>query len=166
MSKIWESLLAVVIAICLTLLTAAKASAQEVEPLLDAVVRISGTRGETPVRGSGFVVARSGDTATVVTASHVIEGVQFEVVFASSFDDRFPVDRADVLAMEIGDPNGLAVFRVRGSIRRPLRGRRIVSAEKYRPLCGRRTSEEKKFANLRGRRIVSIEKIETLLRRP
>jgi hypothetical protein len=44
------------------------------------VVRISGTRGGTPVRGSGFVVGLDRDKATIVTASHVIEGAKLEVL--------------------------------------------------------------------------------------
>ena len=92
---------------------AAAAAAQDVAAALASVVRISGTRGETPVRGSGFVVAVSGGVATVVTASHVIEGARFEVAFAAA-TDRFPVDAADVLGMDRGPD--LAVFLVRGAI--------------------------------------------------
>ncbi len=101
---------------CLSLLVPTGAPAQDVDQALASVVRISGTRSETPVRGSGFVVAVDRDVATVVTASHVIEGARFEVQFAASATERFEVEAADVLGMESGDPNGLAVFQVRGAI--------------------------------------------------
>ena len=73
---------------CLLLLTPAFASAQEVDGALASAVRISGTRNDTPVRGSGFVVAVGQGVATVVTASHVIEGTRFEVVFTASATEQ------------------------------------------------------------------------------
>jgi sulfatase modifying factor 1 len=97
----------------LLLLLASPAAAQDVEPALAAVVRISGTRHETPVRGSGFVVALDADTATIVTASHVVQGTRFEVVFSTS-DESFSDVR--VLDMEVDNPNGLAVLKLRGRI--------------------------------------------------
>jgi S1-C subfamily serine protease len=101
-----------VVLLCLLLFAfPATATAQDVEPVLASVVRISGTRGETSVRGSGFVVALSDDEATIVTASHVIEGATFEVIFSSS-SDRFHPDV--ILGMDSESPNGLAVFKVRG----------------------------------------------------
>ncbi len=89
-------------------------AAQDLDTALAAVVRITGTRNGNPVRGSGFVVALSPGAATIVTASHVIEGAQFEVVFSST-TDPFGPDGA-VLGMESGNPNGLAVFQVHGAI--------------------------------------------------
>ncbi len=103
---------------CLSLLLPAGAPAQDVDHALASAVRISGTRHGTPVRGSGFAVAVARDVATLVTASHVIEGARFEVAFAASATERFAVDAADVLGMESGNPNGLAVFQVRGAIPR------------------------------------------------
>jgi formylglycine-generating enzyme required for sulfatase activity len=96
-------------ALALLLLAPAAASAQGLDTAVSAVVRISGTRGDTPVRGSGFVVGLDADKATIITASHVVEGVQqLEVRFAADPSDRFPVDALlDVDA-------GLAVFQVRG----------------------------------------------------
>jgi hypothetical protein len=82
---------------------------------ISALVRISGERGGTPVRGSGFVVGLDRDKATIVTAAHVIEGVaQISVTFAADPFEHFPA--GEVLGMEAGDPHGLAVFQVRGEL--------------------------------------------------
>ncbi|HYO15457.1 MAG TPA: SUMF1/EgtB/PvdO family nonheme iron enzyme [Thermoanaerobaculia bacterium] len=102
-------------ALALLLLLPAAASAQDLDAALFAVVRISGTRGDTPVRGSGFVIDLDRDKATIVTASHVVEGVQqLEVTFAADPTEPFPADL--VLGMDAGSPNGLAVFQVRGAL--------------------------------------------------
>ena len=88
---------------------------QGVGQALDSLVRITGTRdGGTPVRGSGFIVSRDDGVATVVTSSHVIEGVQFEVTFAVEPSRSFPVPPEDVITIETQNINGLAAFRVRG----------------------------------------------------
>lgn len=89
---------------------------QGVADALNSLVRISGTRdGGTPVRGSGFIVSRDRAVATVVTSSHVIEGVQFEVTFAVDPSRSFPVPPEDVIKIETQNVNGLAAFRVRGA---------------------------------------------------
>ena len=101
--------------LALLLLLPAATAAQEVDTALFAVVRISGTRGGTPVRGSGFVVGLDRDQATIVTASHVIEGVQqLEVTFTAHLAESFPAGA--VLGMDAGSPNGLAAFQVRGAL--------------------------------------------------
>src|SRR4030095_11097928 len=100
----------------LFLLLPAAASAQE-GPVaaISAVVRISGTRGNTPVRGSGFVVRLEGDKATIVTASHVIEGVEhLEATFAAALTESFPAGEG--LGMATVNPDGLAAFPVRGKL--------------------------------------------------
>jgi hypothetical protein len=98
----------------LLLLLPTAASAQELDTALSALVRISGTRNETPVRGSGFVVGLDGGQATIVTASHVIEGVQqLEVTFAADLARSFPAGA--VLGIDAGNPRGLAAFQVRGA---------------------------------------------------
>ena len=48
-------------ALALLLLFPATASAQDLDTAVSAVVRISGTRGATPVRGTGFVVGLERD---------------------------------------------------------------------------------------------------------
>ena len=101
-------------ALVLLLLLPTVALAQELDVAVAALVRISGTRGGTPVRGSGFVIGLTRDRATIVTASHVIEGVeQLEVSFA--VDPTAPRPAGTVLGMESGNPRGLAVFQVRGA---------------------------------------------------
>ena len=90
-------------------------SAQELDKAVSAVVRISGARDGTPVRGTGFVVGLDRDKATIVTAAHVIEGVQqLEVTFAVNTTERFSID--GVLGIDAGSPNGLAAFQVRGAL--------------------------------------------------
>ncbi len=102
-------------ALALLLLLPAAASAQELDTAVSAVVRISGTRGGTPVRGTGFVVGLDRDKATIVTASHVIEGApQLEVTFAVDPTENFPA--GVVFGMDAGSPHGLAVFQVRGAL--------------------------------------------------
>ncbi|HYO15456.1 MAG TPA: SUMF1/EgtB/PvdO family nonheme iron enzyme [Thermoanaerobaculia bacterium] len=102
-------------ALALLLLLPAAASAQDLDMALSAVVRISGTRGGTPVRGSGFVVSLDRDKATIVTAAHVVEGAQqLEVAFATDLTESFLA--AGVLGMDAGSPNGLAAFQVRGAL--------------------------------------------------
>lgn len=61
----------ILVVLCLLLFVLpAESSAQDVESVLASVVRISGTRGGTTIRGSGFVVDPQGDVATIVTAAH------------------------------------------------------------------------------------------------
>jgi S1-C subfamily serine protease len=101
--------------LALLLLLAPAASAQDLDTAISAVVRIFGTRNDTTVRGSGFVISLAPGKATIVTASHVIEGVQeLKVTFAVAPTDSFPV--GVVLGMESGNPRGLAVFQVRGAL--------------------------------------------------
>ncbi len=106
--------------LALLLLLPAGAAAQNLDSAVSALVRIVGERDGTPVRGSGFVVGLDRDLATIVTASHVIEGVTgVAVIFAADPSATFPADR--VLGMEAGNPRGLAVFQVRGALPAGLR---------------------------------------------
>jgi hypothetical protein len=90
-------------------------TAQDLDTAVSALVRISGTRDGATVRGSGFVVGLAPGKATVVTASHVIEGAeQLRVTFAADRTESFPAGA--VLGMESGNPRGLAVFQVRGAL--------------------------------------------------
>jgi formylglycine-generating enzyme required for sulfatase activity len=110
-----RSLMLTCTALALLLLLPAAASVQELDTAVSALVRISGTRGGTLVRGTGFVVGLDRDKATIVTASHVIEGgQQLAVSFAVAPTDRYPVNV--VFGMDVGSPNGLAVFQVRGTL--------------------------------------------------
>ncbi len=102
-------------ALALLLLLPVVAFAQDLDVAVASLVRISGTRGGTPVRGSGFVIGLTSERATIVTASHVIEGVeQLSVSFA--VDPTAPRPAGTVLGMESGNPRGLAVFQVRGAL--------------------------------------------------
>src|ERR1043165_9356053 len=93
--------------LALLLLFSAAASAQEeLETAMSAMVRISGTKDGSTVRGSGFVVALVPDKATILTASHVVEGAEaLEVIFAADPTVRLPV--AAFLGLEAGNPRGL-----------------------------------------------------------
>lgn len=96
------------------LLLLPSAAAAQLDTAVSAVVRISGTRGDTPVRGSGFVVGLDRDKATIVTAAHVIEGVQqIEVTFAVDVTASF---HAVFVRMESRNPRGLAMLQVRGAL--------------------------------------------------
>ena len=102
-------------ALALLLLLPASTSAQNLDTAVSAVVRISGISGDASVRGSGFVVGLDHNKATIVTASHVIQGVQrIEVTFAADATQSFPA--GTVLGMDANSPNGLAVFQVQGAI--------------------------------------------------
>lgn len=97
--------------------TPSAAFPQESATAISALVRISGTREGAPVRGSGFVISVDRDKATIVTASHVIQGVQqMEVTFAADASQNFPVPSAAILGMDADNPNGLAVFQIRGAL--------------------------------------------------
>ena len=71
-------------------------------------------RNGTSVRGTGFVIVLDRDRATILTASHVIEGVQELKATFSGDATSFPV--GTVLGMESGNPRGLAVFEIRGAL--------------------------------------------------
>ncbi|HTG36081.1 MAG TPA: SUMF1/EgtB/PvdO family nonheme iron enzyme [Thermoanaerobaculia bacterium] len=119
--------------LALLLLFPAAASAQELDTAFSALVRISGTRDGTTVRGTGFVVGLDHDKATIVTASHVIEGMEMarvQVAFAGD-PKSFPADV--ILGMDFNNPNGLAVFLVRGTLPS---GTTVLSLDSERPHIG------------------------------
>ncbi len=88
-------------------------TAQSATQALAALARITCTRGGEPQpSGSGFVVGIEGDLATIVTASHVIEGTRCEAEFTTSVS-RVPVER--VVGIEAGERHGLAALWVRGA---------------------------------------------------
>lgn len=101
--------------LALVLLLPAAVSAQDLDPALSALVRISGTRDGATVRGSGFVVGLDRDEAMIVTVSHVIAGVEkIEVTFAADLTRSFPA--AGFMRMDAESPRGPAVLQVRGSL--------------------------------------------------
>ena len=97
------------------LLLFASACMQRLDLAVPALVRISGTRGGTSIRGTGFIVGLDRGKATIATASHVIENVQeLEVTFAVNPALSFPAGA--VLGLDAGSPNGLAAFQVSGEL--------------------------------------------------
>jgi hypothetical protein len=99
--------------------TSHRSEAQEVEELKKGVVKIT-ARVEGKARiGTGFIARLDKDAAYVVTASHVIEGdPQPEVTFFTQPARSFG---AKVIGIEGGDPKGLAVLLVSGSLPSNLR---------------------------------------------
>ena len=86
---------------------------QEFVKATSSVVRISGTRDGTSVSGTGFVVGLDHEKATIVTASHVVEGAQnCEVTFGIDRTKVFP--GGIVVGIDTDNPNGLAVLQVLG----------------------------------------------------
>ena len=102
-------------ALLVGLVLCASASATTQEPP-SALVRIVATRGGTPVRGTGFVVAADKGYVTVVTAAHVIQGAQVEVSFAGQPLETHAVAPRDILHVEDDSRDGLAAFVVRGNV--------------------------------------------------
>ncbi len=112
MERILRERLRIAAVVALLLLLTTTASVQEIDLAMHSVVRISGLLDGASMHGSGFVVGLDGDEATIVTAAHVIEGLQqVEVTFAAAPARSFPY--VDV-HMEGGSARGLAMFRVRG----------------------------------------------------
>lgn len=91
-------------------------AAQAVKDAFASLVRIEASRQGATIYGSGFVVALDSGTALVLTSSHVIEGAEFTVAFASDASTTLPVQSRDVVNIETENRNGLALFRVRGRL--------------------------------------------------
>lgn len=109
----WSSDVARVLAAVLTVLAGAVIQSQGRAAALSAFVRIDGTVQVTPCQGSGFVVGLDRGVATIVTASHVIEGaMQFQVTFNADSLRPFPI--SNMVKLEARNQNGLAVFVVQG----------------------------------------------------
>jgi hypothetical protein len=97
------------------LAAAAPASAQSgSESTAAMIVSIAGPLE----RGTGIVIDVQKEHATILTASHVVEGGSpFSVVFAGAPErGAFEVSTKDVIGLKAGQKDGLAVFRVRGDI--------------------------------------------------
>jgi len=101
--------------ILLIVLTLVSLQAQGGADALNSVVRIDGVVAGAPMHGSGFVVALDRGIATIITASHVIEGAsQFQVTFNADSLRSFPISK--MVNLEARNPNGLAVFLVQGDL--------------------------------------------------
>lgn len=94
---------------------AAASTAQDTEALKTGVVKVMATAADGSQKiGTGFVVRRDGDAASVVTVSHVVEGApKIDVEFFTRRNEWTP---ARVVGMEGADPRGLAALRVDGRI--------------------------------------------------
>ncbi len=90
---------------------------------------------DTPRPGSGVIVALNGTVATVLTASHVVQGATrgFRVAFAAAPDDPpLRVVPEDQLGMDQDSINGLAAFRVR-NVPATVRAARIADGSALTP---------------------------------
>lgn len=106
------------------LLAGPVARANDFELIKPSVVRIfsKGGEGRTQV-GTGFVVQVEGETAFIVTASHVVEGDPApQVEFYSARNKRY---KAEIGRLEGDDPRGIAYLVVRD---------RLIAARRIAPL--------------------------------
>jgi formylglycine-generating enzyme required for sulfatase activity len=92
--------------------------AQTIDELKAGVVKITATIGEQKRIGTGFIVTIEDDTAYIVTASHVVEGAVLTVKFYPKPDVKYP---GEVKEMDGGNPKGLAVVLVQGSLPKGIR---------------------------------------------
>ena len=92
--------------------------AQTIEELKAGVVKIKATVDKRPRVGTGFIVKIEDDTAYIITASHVVEGASLAISFYPKPDKPYP---GEMKAMDGGNPKGLAVVLVRGSLPKGVR---------------------------------------------
>ena len=104
-------LFALVLSLLFVDLTAVQA--QTIEDLKAGVVKITATVDKQHRIGTGFIVRIEDDTAYIVTASHVVEGAALTVKFYPKPDVKYP---GEVKEMDGGNPKGLAVVLVQGSL--------------------------------------------------
>lgn len=112
-----RNLLVVLGLICGFLLGLASALAQEEEAAHAGVVRISAQRAGAPaeVVGSGVVIRLEQGAAYVLTAAHVVEGAStLRVLFHPGTGSAYGATLVDI---EGGNPQGLALLKVEGSLR-------------------------------------------------
>lgn len=83
--------------------------------LARGVVKIEASPGPDPETGSGIVVHLEAGRATILTATHVVEGAGKSVLvtFPGRPERRFT---AELLQVEAEDPNGLALLAVEGEL--------------------------------------------------
>lgn len=114
--RMWSWLLAMA-------LPGAPAWANDFEAIKPSVVRVFSKGGEGRAQvGTGFVVQVDGDTAFIVTASHVVEGDPApQVEFFSARNKRI---KAEIGRLEGDDPRGIAYLVVRDRL---ISARRIAA---------------------------------------
>lgn len=108
------------LSLILLLLIPSPSQSQPLEELKAGVVKITATVDKQHRRiGTGFIVKIEDETAYIVTASHVVEGdPQVQVAFYSDPNEPFT---AKTIGLEGGDPKGLAVLRIKGTLPSGLR---------------------------------------------
>jgi formylglycine-generating enzyme required for sulfatase activity len=92
--------------------------AQSIEDLKRGVVKITAMIDKQHRIGTGFIVRIEDETAYIVTASHVVEGATLTVNFYPKPDVKYS---GEVKEMDGGDPKGLAVVLVQGSLPKGVR---------------------------------------------
>lgn len=83
--------------------------AQDINTLKAGVVRIENTRFKDV--GTGFIVKVDGNQVYIVTASHVVKGEQYPLVYL--FNQPHDALRAELLDREFDDMKGLALLRLK-----------------------------------------------------
>jgi len=99
--------------IILLVFTLLPSQAQTIEELKAGVVKITATIKSQPQIGTGFIVKIESERAYIVTASHVVEGASLFVNFYSNPDVAY---MGNVIAMDGGNPKGLALLLVQGEL--------------------------------------------------
>ena len=90
------------------------ASAQDIDTLRSAIVKIVAQGEGVRQIGTGFIVRLEPDIAYIATASHVVEDASnIQIEF---FTQRNRSVEARILKREAGNPKGLAVLTVRGTL--------------------------------------------------
>jgi len=116
----------ILVALVLTLLFVdlTPAQAQTIDELKAGVVKITATAAGQQRVGTGFIVKIEDKTAYIVTASHVVEGAALTVNFFMNPDKGY---KGTTRNMQGGNPKGLAVIRVQGSLPEGIRSLFLAS---------------------------------------
>ncbi len=110
-------LLVALLTVPVQMVLSAQASGQALDQQRAAVVKVTSVVDGKRKTGTGFIVRMEGDTAYILTASHVVEGDNHPKV-AFFARQNVPVE-ADTARIEGGDPRGLALLLVRGKDKLP-----------------------------------------------
>ena len=100
------------------------AQAQAIDELKAGVVKITATAAGQKRVGTGFIVKIKDKTAYILTASHVVEGAALVVNFFTNPDKGH---KGTTRNMQGGNPKGLAVITVQGSLPEDIRSLSLAS---------------------------------------
>ena len=100
------------------------AQAQAIDELKEGVVKITATAAGQKRVGTGFIVKIKDKTAYILTASHVVEGAALVVNFFTNPDKGY---KGTTRNMQGGNPKGLAVITVQGSLPEDIRSLSLAS---------------------------------------